>query len=348
MGIKQTKIWRFFSSVKLAVWLLAIIATVSLSGTLIPQKEEADTLYSSWWFILLLILFTGNLSACLLNRFSLKGRALGSTIAHLGVLVILLGSFIGMIYGQKGFMKIDKAKAADYFMSGEKPVYLGFSVRLDDFIYKENTDPKEKLLVYRLTQKDHAELGPGAVKESGPDRPIAWISAAIGTTSEIADTGYRLKVLRYIPDFVMDTATKAVLSRSTKPNNPALEVQITDKEGNARVFWVFARYPDIHEGPERDFKFVYKWAPRRPADFVSRATILKDGSPVMVGDIRVNEPLHFGGYTFFQSSYDPDRLSWSGLRVVNDPGVGVVYTGFVMLIAGLIMIFYVNPFIRRR
>ena len=65
-------------------------------------------------------------------------------------------------------------------------------------------------------------------------------------------------------------------------------------------------------------------------------------------DIRVNFPLKFGGYTFFQQDYDSKHLKWSGLQVVKDPGVPLVYIGFILLISGLIMIFYVNPLIKGR
>src|SRR3989344_3380940 len=115
MSIKKTRIWKFFSSVKLAIWLLAIIAFFSLLGTFIPQNEAPafyiesighagyslllktglNNIYSSWWFILSLVLFSLNLTVCLLNKFPFKKHSIGSIITHLSVLVIFLGAFIG-------------------------------------------------------------------------------------------------------------------------------------------------------------------------------------------------------------------------------------------------------------
>jgi cytochrome c biogenesis protein len=83
------KVWKFFSSVKLAVVLLIILAIVSVIGTVIQQNEAPERyyreyseatvrlfdmlgffdMYHTWWFVLLLFLFTANLTVCTLERF---------------------------------------------------------------------------------------------------------------------------------------------------------------------------------------------------------------------------------------------------------------------------------------
>lgn len=367
MSIKHTKIWKFFSSIKLAIWLLVAIALFSLIGTFIPQNQEPEfylsrygqygyqallkaglnSIYSSWWFILSVILFAMNLCVCLLNRFSLRRRSLGSFISHLSILVILSGALIGMFYGQKGYIQIKEGEEANSFISQNKRVDLGFSIRLNDFIYNENIDPKEKLLIF-LSSKETVCSMSDSVKLDKGEKLIAQIPTDIGTEANIGDTGYRIKVLRYTPDFVMDTVTKQVVSRSGAPNNPALKLKVKDKSGNVKVVWVFARFPDMHQAPGSKLKFVYNWVVRRPKDFISKVSILKEGKEIINQDIRVNEPLRFLGYTFFQSSYDVEDLSWTGLQAVNDPGVPVIYLGFVLLIFGLVMIFYITPLTQRR
>lgn len=367
MPIKHTKLWKFLSSIKLAIWLLVVIALFSLIGTFIPQNQEPEfyfsrygqygyqvllktglnSIYSSWWFILSLILFATNLCVCLLNRFSLRRRSLGSFISHLSILIILSGALIGMFYGQKGYMQIKEGQVVNSFISQNKRFDLGFSIRLNDFIYNENIDPKEKLLIYSSSKEAVCNMS-DSVKPDQGEKLITQIPTNIGTEFNIGDTGYSLKVLRYIPDFVMDTVTKQVVSRSGKPNNPALELAVKDESGNVRVVWAFARFPDMHQAPGLKFKFVYNWVERRPKDFISKVSILKEGKEIINQDIRVNEPLRFLGYAFFQSSYDIEDLSWTGLQVVKDPGVPVIYLGFILLIFGLVMIFYITPLTQRR
>jgi len=365
MAIKHSAIWRFISSVKLAIWLIMIIAVFSLIGTFIPQNQEPQfyivkfgeygyqalaktglaDIYGSWWFILSLVLLAFNLTFCLLNRVSLKKRSLDSFLTHLGVLVILSGALMGMFYSQKGYLKINESERINSFTARNKQVDLGFSVRLDDFIYNENISPQEKLSVYALANESVCRINDTGEKSKNKP-PLAEIPMNIGSEVNIADTGYKVKILRYLPDFVMDTSTKQASNRSAKPNNPALELKLNDKDGFVKTIWVFARYPDLHRGEDEKFKFVYTWAARRPKDFISKITVIKDGKEILNHDIRVNYPLRFGGYTFFQTNYDPENLSWSGLQVVKDPGVPVIYTGFTMLILGLIMIFYVTPLTR--
>ncbi|BDV41744.1 cytochrome c biogenesis protein ResB [Geotalea uraniireducens] len=81
-------LWDFFCSLKLAISLLILLAATSIIGTIIPQgpppPEYLQTIseakqklyqtlgffdmYHSWWFILLLYLFTVNIVACSIKR----------------------------------------------------------------------------------------------------------------------------------------------------------------------------------------------------------------------------------------------------------------------------------------
>jgi len=84
-------LFKYFSSVKLAIVLLIIITLASMLGTLIPQLRSPDEymarygqwanlfqrlqltrLYQSWWFITVLILFALNIIVCTLDRLSPK------------------------------------------------------------------------------------------------------------------------------------------------------------------------------------------------------------------------------------------------------------------------------------
>jgi cytochrome c biogenesis protein len=90
-------VWKFFASVKLAIFLLIILALSSIIGTIVEQQAEpaknitllakffgdafAPTVYNifaelgfmdmygSWWFVTFLVLFSINLIVCSLDRF---------------------------------------------------------------------------------------------------------------------------------------------------------------------------------------------------------------------------------------------------------------------------------------
>lgn len=85
---KKFDIWELLASIKLAVFLLIILAVTSIAGTIIPQNAsyeeylhnygealtrvidvlELYDMYHSWWFVFLLALFTLNLIVCSLKR----------------------------------------------------------------------------------------------------------------------------------------------------------------------------------------------------------------------------------------------------------------------------------------
>ncbi len=83
-----TRIWNFLISVKLAIWIIIVLAVTSILGTVIEQNQSPEKyrqvyedwaynlmdrltlfdMYHSWWFLLLLCLFTLNLACCTIDR----------------------------------------------------------------------------------------------------------------------------------------------------------------------------------------------------------------------------------------------------------------------------------------
>lgn len=86
---KKNPVFSFFSSVKLALFTLFLLAVTSIIGTVIPQKESVEwyiqnysettarifqvlsipDMYNSWWFLGLLGLLSTNLIICSIDRF---------------------------------------------------------------------------------------------------------------------------------------------------------------------------------------------------------------------------------------------------------------------------------------
>lgn len=64
--------------------------------------------------------------------------------------------------------------------------------------------------------------------------------------------------------------------------------------------------------------------------------------------IAMNRPLHYGGYTFFQSSYVEGEKMTSVLSVSRSPGLPVVYLGTALISIGVVWMFYLKPMLARR
>ena len=91
-------VWKFFASVRLAIFLLALLALTSIIGTIIPQHQSAGfyaerysqgmaaflqaldipSMYSSWWFVALLALLALNLIVCSFDRLPGVWRIMGA------------------------------------------------------------------------------------------------------------------------------------------------------------------------------------------------------------------------------------------------------------------------------
>jgi len=70
--------------------------------------------------------------------------------------------------------------------------------------------------------------------------------------------------------------------------------------------------------------------------YESKVTVTKGGRDVERASIRVNHPLHYGGYHFYQTDYDHDGHTYTVLSVVSDRGLWLVYTGFALLFLGTV------------
>lgn len=86
-----------------------------------------------------------------------------------------------------------------------------------------------------------------------------------------------------------------------------------------------------------EFAVEYYEGSRMPADYRSEVTVLPEGE---AHTISMNNILKYGGYRFYQADYDED-LEGSILAVSHDPwGIGITYTGYLLLLISMIGFFF--------
>ena len=78
------------------------------------------------------------------------------------------------------------------------------------------------------------------------------------------------------------------------------------------------------------------------SDYISDLRVVVDGQTAAEKSIEVNHPLKFGGYHFYQHSYDDRAGQYTVLNVVSDTGLNMVYTGYIMLSAGIVWRFWLR------
>src|SRR5438132_2988680 len=93
---QQNVIFEFFSSLKLAVVLLAVLIAGAIVGTLYESSFDAKGartyVYGARWFNAWLVLLGANLTACAFSRCPWKQHHTGFLITQLGIITLLIGS----------------------------------------------------------------------------------------------------------------------------------------------------------------------------------------------------------------------------------------------------------------
>ena len=380
------------ASVRFAVTVVVVVAVACVLGTVVPQGMEAAAylqkhpgaaggmevlgklgltdVFHSGWFISLLCVFASTLAACTMRRFATvrrttgfaRRRAFGSMLAHISLLLILAGGVIRGVWGEKGFVELQKGRTLAQFQVGNELKALPFGLHLDEF--KIETDAKASATASTEPEQITSD---GLEVEWPAQKVTARLPLAMDTEHVLTPTGekytpdnsFHVKILKYVPDFNIDDATHEVVSRSSEPNNPALLVQV-DGPAYKNHRWVFAKFPDFmmrvgdsDTGPSPLRMVFHSQSLAKHAAAISgpiknfRSTIsfVEADKVVQTRTVQVNQPLSYKGYTLYQSGYNPEDLSWSTLEVVRDPGVAVVYAGFALLMVGLLIIFYLNPWL---
>ncbi len=384
-----TRVVDQLASVKFAVTVVVIIAVACVAGTLIPQgtdvarytrlypaaTDRMDLLgklgithvFYSLWFIGLLGLLASTVAVCSTRRFVTvlrtsgyaRYRAFGSMLTHISILLILTGAVIRGGWGEKGYLELREGETNSNFVTEKSAKPLPFAIHLDKF----------EIETYDQAKTDGAGEARAKPGDSGDGLLVAWpeknlkVTLPINVGIEQAFGDFNITVLKHIPDFIVDTQTHEVTSRSNEPRNPAILVAVNSPTYHNHR-WLFARFPGftMHTkdgeatGPS-PLEMVYqnqastedKVMPTGPIKSFKSTIKLVEGD-LVVGErtVEVNRPFQYKGYAFYQSGYNPDDLSYTSFQVVKDPGVPIVYSGFSLMIAGLFIVFYLNPWLDAR
>ncbi|MBI4970912.1 MAG: cytochrome c biogenesis protein ResB [Candidatus Omnitrophica bacterium] len=104
------QLFRFFSSLKLAVFTIVLLASSLAAGTIIESLHGAqiarDSVYHARWFAFILTMLSINVACAALSRLPWKRRHTGFVITHTGIILILAGSLLTLAYGKNGQMAV--------------------------------------------------------------------------------------------------------------------------------------------------------------------------------------------------------------------------------------------------
>ena len=247
--------------------------------------------------------------------FAERGRMsrLGVYITHLSILIILLGAFIGSLFGFKGFVNIAEGETVDRIFTrqrhGMMPKPLGFKVRCDDFrITYYDVNPQERLVKEYISTLTFLEDGREVMKkEVRVNHPLSF-------------NGLRFYQSSYgsIPEITLTVENENQGKNFTLVAREGERVRIP---GSEAFFEVLKYHPQIHDFGEGIAMALFK-----PMAMPQRFWLLK---------VR---PKLVDGYQFTLKGVT--QREYTGLQVTQDPGVWAVWLGCALLVWGLMVAFF--------
>jgi len=311
----------------LALLLIIVLTVLSIYGAFIGA-ERAQRFFNQpplvvYWTALAILLIVG------FAAFRRLVRVPGLLLIHAGCVLILAG---GMWSSQAGHNLQKKLLGIDKIRSGRMAIYEGSS---DNQVALDGTR-EQKELPFSLKLKDfRIEYYQPVYLRIMSRQGRQWkIPVEVDKEFPLGDEAGTIKIIKAYENFKIGTQEgKSVPFDDPSPgSNPTLEVQITEPSGQTSTQYVFERFPGHSHGQD---KFLLSYH-RVISDYISELQIIEGDKVVAEKDIEVNHPLHFGGYHFYQSSYDDKAGQYTVLQVVSDTGLYVVYAGYWMLCLGVI------------
>ncbi len=397
------KLWKFFASVKLSVFILLSLAMTSIIGTVIPQNEnpmlyqqkfgealfkilntlDIFDMYHSWWFRFLLFMLTVNIIVCSINRlqatwkiifpkqpsfkinqfrkaknrqewsaadspeqlkdvispllskrfsrltvqssengyilFGEKGRwtRLGVYAVHLSIIFMVTGGLIGSIFGFDGFVNIPEGESADkiFLRNSQSEIRLGFEIKCDDF--------------------DFTLYESGMPKEYRSSLSIIKNNQSVVQKDIIVNDPLRFEGINFFQSsYGKMPATKLTVTFTEKSsgliyNKAATMGSPVEMPGNSGTLIVEDFRPSFSfRGVNLTNTFLCRMIPNNgepshiiiPADY-PRFDMMRQGD-------------------FVISISNTDFKYYTGLQVTKDPGVPLVYAGFLFMIIGCYVTFF--------
>lgn len=354
------------------------LAKFGVTGYRILSTLDVFDMYSSWWFQALLLLLVINIVVCSLDRLPVTWRAVFSSRAsrnptmfrnlrrketvettlsldvlkeectklvsgsdgvqqtpegfyvigekgrwtrfgvyavHLSIILLLVGALIGSMFGFDGYVKIVEGESISEVGLNDStdPQKLDFQIRCDDFniSYYPTGSPKE----YRSTLTIIEEGQPDIQKDILVNAPLRYRGINVFQSSY-----GRAPMLSFTSSETGREFTQTVMEK--------IYVDLPENLG----FFLLEEYRHSMNYRGQDVGPVFIGRLIHPSG--ERETILLPVQHPTFDEMRK-------GSVIISVSDHVDRY-YTGLQVTRDPGVWVVYLGFVLMIVGCYVTFFTS------
>jgi hypothetical protein len=356
-------LFSFFTSFKLATIVLALMTVITLFGTLdqvdnglhaakVKYFHSFFVIHKLWGFplllpgglLLMLVLFV-NMTLGALVKVRKRWKGAGLLISHFGMLMLLAGGFITWAFSTDGYMALYPGMKSNRVESYRNWQLEIMPLDEDGKAEKAWILPSDELQSIRSDEQRtyQSEALPFDIVINGFSQnatpiPVSAPMAAEAQGKEI--DGFKL--------------SQQKPSKEAEQNLPGCYVEFRPAEGDPieAILWSGSFRFDPRENPmpftfevgdqkygallakkswtvpfevELD-EFIFERHPgvSTARNYESRVTRFEEGKPDTPLEIKMNEPMRYAGYTFFQESFGPSGSEpgdemFSQFAVANNP-----------------------------
>lgn len=372
------KTLRVFASLGLTVTLLALSMVLIFLATLDQVDLGIYAVQLKWFRSFVVVHFIGkvgflypggytlgflllfNLVAAHVARFKLTWKKSGIFLTHFGLILLLLGEFFTGLWQEDFQMRIDEGQTKNY----------SESFHFNELALIDATDPKTdrvtaipEAIVASQKAISHSTLPFRIeVKAYYPHAAMQIREQAANPVPQLATTGFGRQF----------GVTPFPLPKSDDLTLPAAYIELIGTAGSLGTYLVSALAPQpetfVHEGKtwQLSFRVQREYKPFSlhlikvthdiypgsdiPKNFASQVRLrTDDGREDQEFKIYMNNPLRFGGFTFYQYQMDSANKN-SVLQVVRNPSWQMPYLACSLMTAGLLLQFGLSlyAFTRKR
>jgi cytochrome c biogenesis protein len=267
------------------------------------------------------------------HLFAQKGAysRLGIYVTHFSIIIIFVGGIIGNLVGFKGYMQITEGETEQSFPlrgPGQKMRQLPFQVRCDDFTvdyYPGTTRPKDYYSHLTIIDGGKEVLKQRIEVNSPLKYQGVWFYQ-----SSYGETGQGVTI---------------TIRAADPATGKAQDLRFTGREslllpGSGLRIQVQEVFPDFAMDEQRR-PYSRSGQPRNPVAAVR--VQLPDGRAQVAYLFKLRPDLKtVQGLPVDLSFTGFESLQYTGLQVVHDPGVEVIWLGCILLVLGLWFAFFVS------
>jgi hypothetical protein len=325
-----------------------MLAALSVVGAFLGSAR-AKVFFNSlplqvYWFVLAAVFAMG------LAAFPMLRRKPSLLLIHVGCMLVLGGGMCGSQTGHRlaarllginkipeGYLVVYEGDTENHVVAEDLQTVLGelpFSIKLKDFRIEYYTADAEQV---------------GNVYVETQDGQHVRLEAEPGQTHSLGEDKGAIRVVHVFRNFKIriEDGERIVTDDEGAAENPAVEVEIERPDANTVTRYVFERFPGFGFG-EDGVQLRYISQEQPPVrDYISDVVVVRENEEVAGKLIEVNHPLHYGGYHFYQHSYDAEAGRYTVLSVTSDSGLWAVFGGYLMLTVGVLWRFWLRHVLER-